>query len=210
MQCGWVANSFTDCWDVKLIHPVIEWIMSRIDGQIFYWKRRDCTGFSGLSAGGGLWRSNQSIFEGIEARISLANRFPVGCLGTIYCSCTLAFERWGEFTQTTGHKTQAFTLFLCNYPARRYASPGPSPRSNPSDLTTNELQLFTTKHNDALFYLSTHKFLKYTYLQTQSNIATMPPKLEPDETMKFLYTCFKNSDFNNVRVNSSSRSIQCH
>ena len=36
----------------------------------------------------------------------------------------------------------------------------------------------------------------------------MPPKLEPDETMKFLYTCFKNSDLSNVRIVSSLQSIQ--
>ena len=39
----------------------------------------------------------------------------------------------------------------------------------------------------------------------------MPPKLEPDESMKFLYTVFKNSDTTNVRiVVNSSRSIQSH
>lgn len=30
----------------------------------------------------------------------------------------------------------------------------------------------------------------------------MPPKLEPDETMKFLYTCFKNSDYSNIDWNA--------
>ena len=33
----------------------------------------------------------------------------------------------------------------------------------------------------------------------------MPPKLEPDETMKFLYSCFKCSDFSNVSIVRSSR-----
>lgn len=71
----------------------------------------------------------------------------------------------------------------------------------------NSLQLH---HNIAIFLLSTHNLLQFAYLQTQSNIATMPPKLEPDETMKFLYTCFKHSDFNNVRIVIISPLIQSH
>lgn len=66
------------------------------------------------------------------------------------------------------------------------------------------------QHNIAIVLLSTHKPLKFVDLQLQSNIATMPPKLEPDETMKFLYSCFKGSDFSNVGVINSSRLIQSH
>ena len=36
---------------------------------------------------------------------------------------------------------------------------------------------------------------------------TMPPKLEPDESMKFLYSVFKHSDHTNVRISITPSSL---
>ena len=72
-------------------------------------------------------------------------------------------------------------------------------------MNFNSLQL---QHNIALSLLSTHNPLIFANLQIESNVATMPPKLEPDETMKFLYTCFKCSDYSNVSFVSSLRVVR--
>lgn len=97
-------------------------------------------------------------------------------------------------------ETQAFPLFLSAYPAQEYHSLGPCSCSNPSDLSSNPLQLFTTTTQHRTFSLSTPQFLKSHTYKRRSNVTTMPPKLEPDESMKFLYTCFKSSDFTTVRI----------